>query len=54
MAVANVVYAITAPVVVGIPEKGPWLVAPVTSLLTLGGADGAEVAIAYEELVRKT
>lgn len=39
MAVPRVVGAISAPVVVGVPEKGPWLVAPVTSELLRGGTD---------------
>ena len=34
---ARVAGALAAPVVVGVPEKGPWLVGPVRSLLTLGG-----------------
>lgn len=35
---ASVVVALTAPVTVGVPEYGPWLVGPVTLLLTRGGA----------------
>lgn len=38
MAVPMVVGACSAPLVVAVPEKGPWLVAPVTSELLRGGA----------------
>jgi hypothetical protein len=51
IAFARVVFAITAPVVVGVPEKGPWLVAPVTSELTLGYAEGAVVWMACDQSV---
>jgi hypothetical protein len=43
MLCARVVFAFTAPVVVGVPEYGPWLVAPVTSELRRGGATVAGV-----------
>lgn len=48
MAVPMVVGALAAPVVVGVPEYGPWLVAPVTSELLRGGAEPASVGIAFE------
>ena len=42
-----------APVVVGFPVKGPWVVVPVTWLLTMGGggtaaATGDAAALKYE------
>jgi hypothetical protein len=46
MTVPTVVGACSAPVVVAVPEKGPWLVAPVTSELLRGGAEPGVVGMA--------
>lgn len=46
IAVPRVVGACSAPVVVAVPEKGPWLVAPVKTELLRGGAEPGVVKMA--------